>query len=231
MPTRTTKKKPKTSKTKRPAAKSHLRMGKPKTVQIGRARRKPSGARAKTEVAEIAIDKLQPAPYNPRVALKPGDSEYTKILRSIEAFGYSSLLTWNRTTGHVVGGHQRLQVLRDLGWKKVKVSVVRFTLAKEKALNLALNQISGEFDSAKLSVLLSELQADDSIDESLTGFDADELAAAIAETTASNKKTVEFETTPKSKWEVVVECKGENDQRQTYEILTGEGHTCRVVTK
>ena len=188
-----------------------------------------SGSPHKVEIAEIAIDRLNPAPYNPRADLNPGDPEYDKILRSIKAFGYSSLLTWNRSTGTLVGGHQRLRVMRDLGWKKIKVLVVHLNTANEKALNIALNQISGEFDPAKLSALLTELQADDSIDELLTGFDADELQAAIEETQSGTQ--VAFDTTPKSKWTVVVECKNEAQQRNTHKQLTADGYTCRVVSK
>lgn len=183
----------------------------------------------KVEVAEIAIHRLNPAPYNPRVDLNPGDPEYERIVRSIKAFGYSSLLTWNRSTGHLVGGHQRLKVLRDLGWTKIKVLVVKLSLPKEKALNIALNHISGEFDTAKLSALLSELQADNSIDETLTGFDADELQAAIEETQSGTR--VAFDTTPKSRWEVVIECKNESQQRKIHDKLTSDGYTCRVVSK
>ena len=58
---------------------------------------------------------LIPAEYNPRKDLKPGDPEYEKLKRSIEQFGYVEPVIWNKTTGHIVGGHQRLKVLIDMG--------------------------------------------------------------------------------------------------------------------
>jgi len=59
----------------------------------------------------IDIDKLNPAKYNPRVDLKPGDPEYEKLKRSIKEFGYVEPIVWNKRTGNVVGGHQRLKIL------------------------------------------------------------------------------------------------------------------------
>ena len=58
---------------------------------------------------------LLPAEYNPRKDLKPGDPEYEKLKRSIEQFGYVEPVIWNKTTGRIVGGHQRLMVLMDMG--------------------------------------------------------------------------------------------------------------------
>ena len=81
---------------------------------------------------------------------------------------------WNQTTGHVVGGHQRLKVLIDTGVTEVECVVVEMTEEKEKSLNVALNKISGEWDKEKLSLLISDLQLVD-FDVSLTGFDAVEI--------------------------------------------------------
>ncbi len=47
---------------------------------------------------------------------------------------------WNKTTGRVVGGHQRLKVLIDLGIAEIDCVVVETDDAKEKALNIALNK-------------------------------------------------------------------------------------------
>ena len=66
-------------------------------------------------IQKISVDKLNPAEYNPRKDLKPGDKEYEKLKRSIEEFGYVEPVIWNQKTGNVVGGHQRLKVLLDLG--------------------------------------------------------------------------------------------------------------------
>lgn len=117
---------------------------------------------------------LLPADYNPRKDLKPGDAEYEKLKRSIEQFGYVEPVIWNKTTGRVVGGHQRLKVLIDMGMTEVDCVVVELSEDKEKALNIALNKISGEWDKDKLALLIADLQGAD-FDVSLTGFEPAEL--------------------------------------------------------
>ena len=117
---------------------------------------------------------LLPADYNPRKDLKPGDAEYEKLKRSIEQFGYVEPVIWNQTTGHVVGGHQRLKVLMDMGMTEVDCVVVAMDEEKEKALNIALNKISGDWDKDKLALLIADLQGAD-FDVSLTGFEPAEI--------------------------------------------------------
>lgn len=120
------------------------------------------------------IAELNPAKYNPRKALKAGDPEYEKLKRSITQFGLVDLPIWNSRTGNVVGGHQRLQVLRDMGATEVDVVVVDLDELKEKALNVALNKISGEWDIPKLQDLIQDLGSME-FDVSLTGFDNVEI--------------------------------------------------------
>ena len=62
----------------------------------------------------IPATQLNPAKYNPRKDLKPGDAEYEKLRRSIEEFGYVEPVIWNQRTGNIVGGHQRFKVLMEL---------------------------------------------------------------------------------------------------------------------
>lgn len=126
-------------------------------------------------IEKVSIDKLKVAGYNPRKALKKGDVEYNKLSRSIEEFGYVEPIIWNKVSGTVVGGHQRLTVLKDKGYSEVDVVVVELSESKEKALNVALNKVSGTWDEDLLSNLLSDLRGADDIDELLTGFDVSEI--------------------------------------------------------
>ena len=128
------------------------------------------------QIEKIRIDRLIPADYNPRKDLKPGDPEYEKLKRSIEQFGYVEPVIWNKTTGRVVGGHQRLKVLLDMGITEVECVVIEMGEEKEKALNIALNKISGDWDKDKLVLLIADLQGAD-FDVSLTGFEPAELDA------------------------------------------------------
>ena len=91
----------------------------------------------------INIEKLKPAEYNPRKDLQPEDEEWRKIQRSIEEFGYIDPIIVNSDMT-VIGGHQRLKVLKDLGYTEIECNVVDLDKTREKALNIALNKISGE---------------------------------------------------------------------------------------
>jgi DNA modification methylase len=126
------------------------------------------------KIEKLKTKLLLPADYNPRKDLKPGDAEYDKLKRSIEQFGYVEPVIWNKTTSRVVGGHQRLKVLLDLGMTEVECVVIEMDEDKEKALNIALNKISGDWDKDKLALLIADLQCAD-FDVSLTGFDPSEL--------------------------------------------------------
>src|SRR5574344_1960636 len=126
------------------------------------------------QIEKLKIEQLIPSDYNPRKDLKPGDAEYDKLKRSIEQFGYVEPVIWNKTTGRIVGGHQRLKVLIDLGITEVDCVVVELDETKEKALNIALNKISGDWYKDKLMLVISDLQGED-FDVSLTGFDAVDL--------------------------------------------------------
>lgn len=122
---------------------------------------------------ERLLSELHPADYNPRVALKPGDPEYENIKNSIEVFGYVDPIIVN-SDGTIIGGHQRYNVLLDLGYDTTQVVVVDATKEQEKAPNIALNKITGEWDEEKLCDLLIELDLSD-IDMQLSGFTYDEL--------------------------------------------------------
>lgn len=75
-------------------------------------------------IQKLQISKLKAAEYNPRVAMKAGGKEYEKLKRSIQEFGFVEPIVWNSGTGNVVGGHQRLTVLRDLGETEIDCVVV-----------------------------------------------------------------------------------------------------------
>lgn len=135
---------------------------------------------------------LLSAEYNPRKDLKPGDTEYEKLKRSIEQFGYVEPVIWNKATGRVVGGHQRLKVLMDMGLTEVDCVVVEMPEEKEKALNVALNKISGEWDKDKLAMLIADLQGAD-FDVSLTGFEPAEIDDLFKDTLKEGVKEDDFD--------------------------------------
>ncbi len=144
------------------------------------------------QIEKIKIDKLNPAEYNPRKDLKPGDSEYEKLKQSIQTFGYVEPVLWNKRTGNIIGGHQRYKVLVELGQTEIDCVVVDMDLENEKALNIALNKVSGDWDKDKLMLLISDLQGSD-FDISLTGFDAFELDDLFKDSLKDNIKDDDFD--------------------------------------
>lgn len=124
------------------------------------------------EFKKLKINDLIPASYNPRKDLKPGDPEFEKIKRSIEEFGYVEPIIVNNDMT-IIGGHQRAKVLSALGHIEIDCVVIEVDKTKEKALNIALNKITGEWDTESLAQLINELDKE-SYNIELTGFDWDE---------------------------------------------------------
>jgi DNA modification methylase len=112
-----------------------------------------------TETAVMAIRDLKPAPYNPR---RIDDASLAALTKSMERFGVVEPIVFNKRSGFVVGGHQRLRVLRGKKVQSVAVVAVDLDETEERALNVALNssKLTGEF-SGKLQELLAEIRRAD----------------------------------------------------------------------
>ena len=130
------------------------------------------------EIRKIPIDQINPTEYNPRKDLQPDDPEYEKLKKSIREFDLVEPLVWNKRTGNLIGGHQRLKILIENGIKEVDVSVVDLPENKEKALNIALNKIQGDWELLKLKDLLQEIDTGE-FDIEITGFDDEEIEDLI----------------------------------------------------
>lgn len=112
-----------------------------------------------------------------------GETEFNKLSKNISEFGLVDPLIINLKNNRIVGGHQRYDVLLEMGVEELLV-LKRGDIGlafldedlkiksedHEKALNLALNKISGEWDETKLAPLLEDFQFKD-FDVELTGFD------------------------------------------------------------
>lgn len=122
----------------------------------------------------LSVDVLRPAAYNPRKKLKAGDKEYEKIKNSILEFGYVEPIIVNYDMT-VIGGHQRLTVLKDLGYTEVQCVEVHIEDEnKVKALNIALNKITGAWNEQLLADLIVDLQSAN-FNTDFTGFEAPEI--------------------------------------------------------
>ena len=185
-------------------------------------------------IKRIPVSELKPAKYNPRKDLKPGDPAYEKIKRSLHDFGYVDPIIWNEVTGNIVGGHQRYKVLTAEGAAEVDCVVVHIeNPADEKALNIALNKATGDWEPTALADLLLDLQ-DSGYDMGATGFDAAEINDLFSQ--VHDKEVVEDDfdidaelekpcfSKPGDIWHLgrhTVIC-GDSTEPETYEKLLGD---------
>jgi DNA modification methylase len=186
-------------------------------------------------IREISIQDIRPAPYNPRKDLKPGDPEYEKLRQVIGHFDLVQPLVWNERTGNLVGGHQRLKILKERGDVMVAVTVVDLDVNEEKALNLALNKVQGDWDESKLGDVLQELRcADFNLD--FTGFSLEELDALLLpivgqtdEDTVPELRTTAV-TIPGDQWRMdrhILRCGDATDANDVQQLL--KGHTPNIL--
>jgi len=177
------------------------------------------------------VDCLVTAQYNPREDLQPGDVEYERLKKAIIEFDYIDPIIWNERTGRVVGGHQRLKILRELGYTEIDVSVVDLPEDKEKALNIALNKTGGDWDLPKLKDLLEELDTGD-FDIEITGFGEDEIERLMAQVYPGDDEPDlgGSGSTYHEQYGVIVVCTDETDQERVYNRLISDGLKCKVVS-
>ena len=122
------------------------------------------------EIKSIPIDDLKGAEWNPRY-MSPRAMD--KLVASLDEFGFVQPVIVNTRTGLVVGGHQRIEAARRLGYiTDIPIIEVDLSDKEAKTLNLALNRISGKWDPEALAEILTELSDDDVV---LAGFDSREL--------------------------------------------------------
>jgi ParB-like chromosome segregation protein Spo0J len=131
------------------------------------------------EIRVLPLENLQRADYNPRRPLTKKAA--AKLRASLKEFGLVEPLVWNEATNRLVGGHARLAILQELGYTEVPVSVVRLSEAKERALNVVLNnqEAQGRYDPVRLLKVLEDLAEADELD--LSGFDYADLRSLALE--------------------------------------------------
>ena len=175
----------------------------------------------------IPIDRIIPAPYNPRVPLEPEDFEYKAIKALLLKFGYAGGMVWNKRTGHCVSGNQRLKIFQELGAKMIEVKVVDPNEKDEMIFNVGLNRSGSVFDRPKLAEVDVYLD-DGGMDMILTAQPENEIidlidyqkkVGPVARAAASAKV-----------YEVVVACEGKKHQLDLQADLKARGYRARART-
>ncbi len=120
----------------------------------------------------VSIDTITPSDYNPQMI---SDADMKKLEKSIEREGILENLVVNKD-GTIISGHKRYACAKKLGVESVPVRWVDCPKSKEKALNVAMNKIRGEFDMAILPDLI--LSLDHEMQE-ITGFSEEEIGKML----------------------------------------------------
>ena len=135
------------------------------------------------DVETVKINDLISPNYNPR-HITPEAMESLK--QSINEFGYIDPIIVNRVNNHIVGGNQRYECLKALGYNEIDVIFIEeHDLNREKAINIRLNNSSGDWDVGKLDSIFQELEVT-GFDLTLTGFATENLQPFETETNIDN---------------------------------------------
>lgn len=183
------------------------------------------------KIEKVKLSDLNSPSWNPRYIT---DEDFKKLKNSIETFGYVDPIIVNKHNMNIVGGNQRYQALKKLGYKEIDVVFINEpNLDKEKALNISLNKISGEWDTIKLNKLFEEVELSE-VDVSLTGFDDFEIMemSLLNEFNQINFDDLNENDLAKDAdkqdkvYEIIIKCLDDNDQNNIYNKLKKMGYNC-----
>ena len=171
------------------------------------------------KVKKIDINKLQPASYNPR---QISTKQYKDLKESIEKFGLVDPIIVNEYFVEnyyvVIGGHQRLKICKELGYKDIDCIVLELNKEEERELNIRLNKSGGEFD---MDILANEFDVEELKD---WGFKEIELGLNIDKIPEDLSDKLELQ------YKIEVEVTSEKEQEKLYNQLTKDGYVCRILT-
>ncbi len=141
------------------------------------------------DMVEIHRSEVKSAPYNPRVL---NDAERRRLKAGLARHGLVAPVTWNRRTGVLVGGHQRLSQLDALAGTadyRLRVAAIDVDEGREKELNLLLNNpnAQGDWDLGALEALLR----DESVSLEGAGFDGADVYRLFGSGVLEDRSSVE----------------------------------------
>jgi len=121
------------------------------------------------KIVHVKIAELNPSLYNPR---KWDEASTIQLTQSIKRFGLIDPIIVNGAKERinvVIGGHFRIKIAKDLGYKEVPVVYINIPdIEKEKELNLRLNRNTGDWDMDLLAEFDESFLSD-------IGFSSEEL--------------------------------------------------------
>lgn len=185
---------------------------------------------------EISVVPIRDLKTDPRNARKHSAKNIEAIAKSLAEFGQRRPLVVRN--GIVLAGNGTLEAAKRLGWEEVAVTTVPASWSNEQARAFALaDNRTAELAEWNHDALLESLQE---IGEDLleaAGFVAADLSTL---TTGLDEHvpapgSADFAEIPEAdqyqqQYGVNVICEGPDDQMEVFELMSGMGYKCRVVT-
>ena len=197
----------------------------PSTLPVSRARKITQKVEG-LAVEAVPLDRLHPAPWNPRTIK---DERFQNLVRSIQA---DPDFLWRRpilatADGTIYAGNMRYRAAQHLGMGTVPAVIedIPEQLAKERALRD--NHQWGDWQDDGLAELVYGLRAEGA-DLELLGFTEKELAKLLDEVGVGVGEA-EDEFAYHEQFGVTVICKDASEQERVYDELRQQGYECRVV--
>ncbi len=177
-----------------------------------------------TPASLVPIESVTPDPANVR---RHPENNLDAIKASLQRFGQQKPIVVD-ATGIIRAGNGTWAAAKALGWQRIWIIKTNLTGADAVAYAIADNRTAelAQWDSPALADQLAQLDAHLQLAAGFTPEELTALTAAIAEPPADDTA----EATLRQMFEVAVECRDENDQRDLYDRLTAEGRKCRVLT-
>ena len=192
------------------------------------------------EIVQVDVEELNHYRGNPRTITAEA---FEQLKGGLEAFGFVKPIIVRAENNVVVGGNQRLKAAKELGFESVPCVMLE-GLEKEEAdaLNVLLNNeaAQGRFEPEKLQRMLDRVRQAEGVDETTTGFNADQLEEHLSWQgddpggsgggDAPEGPQEEPDDLAGPTFEVLVLCESEEEQRKLKKRLTDEGFNCRSLT-
>lgn len=183
----------------------------------------------KFTVQQTTRDKLKGAEYNPRKISKDAAK---KLRDSLRNFGMLQPIIWNKRTGNIVGGHQRIAAMDSLLRKddyELTVAVVDMEKEDEVKANIVMNNpsVMGEWDADMLAeVKIGFPEIDFSKD---LGFDNFDIDLIFADTELENdifeeQKPIKDEVDRMREIDAIKQAKKEHREKAKDENESGDSH-------
>ena len=175
---------------------------------------------------------------DPRNARTHSEENIAAIAGSLREFGQVKPIVVNRDTKQIEAGNGAYRAAERLGWSHLAVVWVKHDPAAARGFSVADNRTAelAAWDEEILAELLDEMKDDSPelfgdllLDRFFDDADAEEAEEEAGEEKAPEGARAEEQPVPE-KWQVVVDCENEDDQKRFYEQMQQAGRKCRLLT-